>query len=233
MKVTYKFLLVACAEYALANGQVNPSVNTSGNAIVDVSVQTGQAKFLGSNFIYGFTDNGVEAQNSIPDHFVTGIKFNACRAGGAQIPALGWGSGGYAEYNGRFNSTLSNYRSTRKYNGDFILLLHDLWGADGGSSADDLFPGDNGDFAEFDEFLAQVKKDVETNDMLDGLIIDIWNEPELDTFWKRSWEQFLEYYVHATKLVRYLCLFFFYNSKNTQDLLTCVACKGTTFQTVS
>jgi hypothetical protein len=43
----------------------------------------GQATFLGSGFIYGWWDNEVEAQNSIPDHFATGIKFNACRAGGA------------------------------------------------------------------------------------------------------------------------------------------------------
>ncbi|KAL2869392.1 glycoside hydrolase superfamily [Aspergillus lucknowensis] len=171
-------------------------------ATVDASTTTGKAQFLGSNFIYGFPDNGVDAQTAIPDHFLTDIKFNACRAGGAQLPYGGWASGGYDEYIGRFESTLSNYRSTRKYGGDFILLVHDLWGADGGSSADALFPGDNGDFGEFDAFLDQLKKDVEDNDMLEGLILDLWNEPELDIFWNRPWEQYLDYYLHATEAVR-------------------------------
>ncbi|KAL4814908.1 glycoside hydrolase superfamily [Aspergillus spinulosporus] len=200
MKFIHPLFIAVWANYISANAQTIGTQNTSGNAIVDVAARTGQAQFLGSNFIYGFPDNGVEAQTSIPDHFLTGIKFNACRAGGAQITARGWGAGGYAEYIGRFNSTLSNYRSTRKYNGEFILLLHDLWGADGGSSPEDLVPGDNGDYAEFEKFLVQVKNDIEANDMLNGLIIDIWNEPELDIFWKRSWEQYLDYYVHATRL---------------------------------
>ncbi|KAF9888013.1 hypothetical protein FE257_009403 [Aspergillus nanangensis] len=202
MKLTHTLAIAAFTDLISAAPPTIAPRQTSGAATVDLSTRTGQARFLGSNFIYGFPDNGVDAQTSIPDHFLTDIKFNACRAGGAQTTSGGWGSGGYDEYVGRFESTLSNYRSTRKYNGAFILLLHDLWGADGGSSVDDLVPGDNGDYTEFDTFLDQVKKDVEENDMLDGLVIDIWNEPELDLFWKRTWDQYLDYYVHATQLVR-------------------------------
>ncbi|KAJ0116698.1 hypothetical protein J7T55_009848 [Diaporthe amygdali] len=157
----------------------------SGRATVDLTASVGQASFLGSGFIYGWPDNGTSADNSIPDNFVTDIKFHASRAGGAQISALGWAGGGYNEYIGRFDSTLSNYRTTRKYGGDFILLPHDLWGSDGGQSAGSVFPGDNGNWTEMEVFFGQLVSDLKENDMLEGLVFDIWNEPELTIFWNQ------------------------------------------------
>lgn len=112
---------------------------------------------------------------AIPDEYVTDINFGAGRAGGAQISAQGWAKAGYDGYMGRFNSTLSNYRSVRKYKGDFILLPHDLWGADGGEGSTSPYPGDDGDWSLMEEFLAQLCSDLQANDMLDGLVIDIWN----------------------------------------------------------
>ena len=133
---------------------------------------------------------------------MTNIKFHASRAGGAQIPALGWAGGGYNEYIGRFNSTLSNYRTTRKYGGDFILLPHDLWGADGGQSSESKFPGDNGNWTEMEVFFGQLVNDLKDNDMLEGLAVDLWNEPDLTSFWNRTWDQYLEYYVRAHRFIR-------------------------------
>jgi hypothetical protein len=170
---------------------------------VDLSQPAGEAAHLGSGFIYGFPDNGTEVDTSIPEDLVTGMGFLACRAGGAQLPApaSGWAVGGYDGYIGRFNSALSNYRTTRKYGGDFILLPHDLWGADGGLSG--LYPGDDGDWSEMEKFMDQLIKDLKDNDMLEGLVFDIWNEPDIDSFWPRSWDQYLELYVRANKIVRY------------------------------
>ncbi|KAI1047569.1 hypothetical protein LB505_011146, partial [Fusarium chuoi] len=122
--------------------------------------------------------------------------------GGAQIPSLGWARGGYKGYLSRFNSTLSNYRTTRKYNADFILLPHDLWGADGGQGSNSPFPGDNGNWTETELFWNQLVSDLKAHNMLDGLVIDVWNEPDIDIFWDRPWTQFLEYYNRATKLLR-------------------------------
>ncbi len=175
-----------------------------GSASVDLMSHTGQAKFLASGFIYGLPGNGTHADSSIPEHLFRDINFNACRAGGAQMPApsLGWAVGGYDGYVGRFESTLSNYRTTRKYGGDqFILLPHDLWGADGGLGGG-VYPGDGGDWSRMESFYEQLIGDIKANDMLEGLVIDIWNEPELDIFWSRSWEQYLEYYVRAHEIVR-------------------------------
>lgn len=177
---------------------------SAGTATVDLTTSTGQTKFLGSGFIYGWPDNGTYADHSIPEYLVTDIKFNVCRAGGAQIPAPGWAGGGYDGYIGRFNSALSNYQTTRKYGGDYILLPHDLWGADSIQGQETAFPGDNGNWTEMEIFLGQVVSDLKTNDMLDGLVFDIWNEPELESFWSRSWEQYLEYYVRAHKIIRFV-----------------------------
>jgi hypothetical protein len=165
-----------------------------GVATVDLSKTTGPAQVLASGWIYGFPDNNTGADTSIPERFIREVKFGASRAGGAQTPTLGWISG-YKSYVPRFNSTLSNYRTTRKYNGTFVLLLHDLWGADGKKI--NLYPGDNSNWTETDAFLTQLTKDLVANDMLDNLVLDIWNEPDLEMFWARSWDQFLAYYVHA------------------------------------
>ncbi|RBQ78512.1 hypothetical protein FVER14953_07702 [Fusarium verticillioides] len=173
-----------------------------GTATVDLSKNHGPAKALGSGFIYGWPDNGTSVDTSIPDFLVTDIKFNSNRGGGAQIPSLGWARGGYEGYLGRFNSTLSNYRTTRKYNADFILLPHDLWGADGGQGSNSPFPGDNGNWTEMELFWNQLVSDLKAHNMLEGLVIDVWNEPDIDIFWDRPWSQFLEYYNRATKLLR-------------------------------
>ncbi|KAH6855848.1 glycoside hydrolase superfamily [Chaetomium sp. MPI-CAGE-AT-0009] len=202
MKYTTAVFLPTLFLPAAAAASISGRQSSSGTATVNLAKLTGEAKFLGSGFIYGWPDNGTSADNSIPDGLVTGIKFNSNRAGGAQISARGWAYGGYAGYIDRFKSTLSNYRTTRKYNGDFLLLPHDLWGADGGASAQTPFPGDGGNWREMEAFLTQLIKDIKANNMLDGLVMDLWNEPDLEGFWARPWSQYVEYYVRATKLVR-------------------------------
>ncbi|KAI8293073.1 hypothetical protein K4K56_005311 [Colletotrichum sp. SAR 10_98] len=179
--------LAACSAAAAISSR-----QSAGAATVDVSQTTGEAAFLGSGFIYGFPDNGQDADNSIPDYFLTDIKIRTCRAGGAQIAASGWAIGGEQGYRGRFDSTLSNYRTTRKYNADFILLPHDIWGSQGGSSADFPFPGDNGDWSGMETFIRRLISDVRANNMLEGLLIDLWNEPDLEGFWNRPWSQYVD-----------------------------------------
>lgn len=115
-------LVAPSITYAAAIAQRDASV---GHATVDLSQNNGAATFLGSGFIYGFPYNGTSAENSIPDNLLANIKFRTCRGGGAQIDAVGWAEGGYDGYIGWFHSALSNYRSARKYDGDFILMLSD------------------------------------------------------------------------------------------------------------
>ena len=69
--------------------------------------------------------------------------------------------------------------------------MHDLWGADSLQSPDFSWPGDNGDWAEYDKFLDQVFSDITEYDMAEGLDIDIWNEPDIENFWGQPQEQYL------------------------------------------
>jgi hypothetical protein len=173
-----------------------------GTATVNLHSTAGVPQQLGSGFIYGFPDNGTQPETVIPDYLVTGFKFKANRAGGAQTAAKGWATGGLDGYRGRFESALSNYRTTRKYGGEFILLPHDIWGADGTQDASFPYPGDDGDWSNMETFWNQLISDLKANNMLDDIVLDLWNEPDLDLFWNRSWGQYLEYFVRATKLVR-------------------------------
>ncbi|KAH7007686.1 hypothetical protein EDB80DRAFT_523501, partial [Ilyonectria destructans] len=50
------------------------------------------------------------------------------------------------------------------------------------------------DWSDMETFLRQLISDIKDNSMLDGLVIDLWNEPDLDTFWDRSWSQYVEYF---------------------------------------
>lgn len=92
----------------------------------------------------------------------------------------------------RFASALSNYQTAREYDANFIFLIHDLWGADGTQNATAPYPGDDGDWTSWDDYLTQWISDMNANDATAGLSIDIWNEPDLTAFWDRTQDQYLE-----------------------------------------
>jgi hypothetical protein len=130
------------------------------------------------------------------------MGFNYCRTGGAQLeaPSRGW-IYGLEEYQGRLESTLSNYNTCRKYGAPVVILPHDLWGTDHANDTT-VWPGDNGDFSDYDAFLAQLLGDFEANNALDGLIFDIWNEPDISLFWPRSQQQWIDLYIHTHQFIR-------------------------------
>lgn len=41
------------------------------------------------------------------------------------------------------------------HGGTFILLIHDLWGADGTQGSSAPYPGDNGDWSSWDNYLTR------------------------------------------------------------------------------
>lgn len=174
---------------------------SSNTAIVDLSVNRGAPKHLASGFIYGEPDTPA-SPNQIPDHFYTDIGFNYARAGGAQLdaPCRGW-IWGLNEYKCRFQSTLSNYQTTRKYGGNFIILPHDIWGTDHANSST-VWPGDNGSFADYDKFLTQLLSDIKANKMQATLVFDIWNEAD-GGFWVRSQQQWIDTYIRTHKRIRF------------------------------
>nr|POE85119.1 hypothetical protein CFP56_68688 [Quercus suber] len=174
--------------------------SSSNTAVVDLSVRRGTPKHLASGFIYGIPDSPADP-NQIPDHFYTDIGYNYGRAGGAQLdaPCRGW-IYGLNEYKCRFASTLSNWKTTRKYGGNFIVLPHDIWGTDHANSST-IWPGDGGNFDNYDAFLNQLLADMKANGMLANTVFDIWNEAD-GSFWARGQQQWIDTYVRTHKRIR-------------------------------
>ncbi|KAI1027731.1 hypothetical protein LB504_011763 [Fusarium proliferatum] len=169
-----------------------------GVATVDVAMRTGPPCHLASGILYGIPDR----PDQIPHHFYKAIGFNYGRGGGSQLP----GTKGYAvslqDYEARFASALSNYRTTRKHGGEFIYLLPAAWGADGGQSERFAYPGDDNDWTSWDAFLERTLDDVKKSHMIEGLVVDIWNEPDLSFFWNRPMEQWLELWTRSFNKIR-------------------------------
>lgn len=169
---------------------------------VDLSVDRGVPDHLGSGVLLGIPDNqwpGMSA-DQIPDSFYERIGFRYNRGGGSQLPDGAWITG-LDGYYARLNSTYSDYQKTRSFGAPYIIIPHDLWGTEQ-SGQDDPWPGDNGDWTDYENFLDQLLNDLVRLDMLGGLSWDIWNEPDVDIFWKRSIEQWVELYVRTHRFIR-------------------------------
>jgi hypothetical protein len=167
---------------------------------VDFATQLGTPTYRASGFIYGLSEDGaVPAQNLQSD-----IKVKFIRAGGAQLdcPDGGWVNGKYTR---RWTSVKSYYARTKAIGAKFILLTHDLWGADAVCTVP-RWPGDNGNWTEFTNFMTQVINDAKTNRMTGSDVQwDIWNEPDLVTpvqFWGRDQAQYLEMWKRAYQQIR-------------------------------
>ncbi len=159
---------------------------------VNFSVTDGSPTYRASGWIYGMTENAANP----PDHFFTDVRFRYMRAGGAQLDGPGgWVSG---KYDRRWNATRAQLLRTRSLGGEFVLLVHDLWGADGYPIS--RFPGDNGNWADYDSFLTRLLDDVRAT----GAPVqwDLWNEPNITLFWNRPISQYFEMWKRAYQRIR-------------------------------
>ncbi|KAI1026309.1 hypothetical protein LB503_012874 [Fusarium chuoi] len=196
----------------------------AGTATVFLDQPSGKPEKLASGWIYGFPDNADGTANTdVPQKYIKDVGFNYNRAGGAQTPYKGWARNEYevspfpsllswlllkaAGYlltfnKGRWKSSLSNYRTTRRNGGKFILLIHDLWGADSTQGKGFPYPGDGGNWENWNAFLDQVFSDILKNKMTAGLEIDIWNEPDLNLFWDAPQTQYLNMWKRTYERIR-------------------------------
>lgn len=190
--------LAAVALFSLSANAATLARRAVGTATVSLASPSGTPSQLASGFIYGIPDNGTSISTAIPDSFYREFGFKACRAGGAQLgaPNRGWAYG-EQEYVGRWHSTLSNYRTSRKFGAEFNLLVHDLWGADSLDANGLPYPGDNGNWTLFERFTDRLISDMQSDGVSSGVILDIWNEPDGLGFWNRPYSQYLDYYVRA------------------------------------
>ncbi|MCD9875677.1 RICIN domain-containing protein [Streptomyces guryensis] len=183
-------LLAALATTLVPAG---PSQAADTGVTVDFATAGGAPTYRASGTLYGMTPDG-----SLPqDHFFKDIKWKFERAGGAQLNSGGYGTS-LAAYQTRWNATLAQYKRTKALGGTFILLPHDLWGAD--STTSQAFPGDNGDWTKFDAFVNQLFSDVKASNMT--VQWDLWNEPNGQGFWPRPESQYLQMWSRFYAAVR-------------------------------
>ncbi|WP_234045021.1 RICIN domain-containing protein [Streptomyces adelaidensis] len=176
-------LAVLCASVAAVLVPSTSAQAADTTVAVDFSTAGGAPTYRASGTIYGMTSDG-----SLPqDHFFRDIKWKFMRAGGAQLNSGGYATG-LADYQTRWKATLAQYKRTVALGGTFVLLPHDLWGADG--YTDQGWPGDNGDWTQFDAFVTQLISDVQANNMT--VQWDLWNEPDGSNFWAPSQTQYLQ-----------------------------------------
>jgi hypothetical protein len=187
-------LLTCCAQ---SGGPVYTSADT---ITIDFATTYGTPTYRASGFIYGLSENGATPALNLQGD----IKVKFIRAGGAQLdcPDGGYVNGKYAR---RWNSVKDYYARTKAIGGTFILLTHDLWGADAVCTVP-RWPGDNGNWTEFTNFMTQVINDAKANGMTGPDVQwDIWNEPDLITpvqFWGRNQTQYLEMWKRAYQQIR-------------------------------
>jgi hypothetical protein len=184
---------VALAVTSMTLGTATTPAQAGNESIaVNFSAAGGAPTYRASGWIYGMTEDA----SAPPDHFYRDVKFRAMRAGGAQLDSPGgWVSGRYQR---RWNATLAQARRTAALGGQFVLLVHDLWGADGFPIS--RFPGDNGDWTDYDNFLTRLTSDVRAA----GLTVqwDLWNEPNITLFWNRPQAQYFELWRRTYQRIR-------------------------------
>ncbi|WP_405143150.1 RICIN domain-containing protein [Sphaerisporangium sp. NBC_01403] len=186
------FLAVAALVAGPIVATATPAQAADQSITVDFSAGGGTPTYRASGWIYGMTENA----SGPPDHFYTDVKFRYMRAGGAQLDSPGgWVSG---KYERRWNATRAQLLRTRSLGGEFVLLVHDLWGADGYPIS--RFPGDNGNWTDYDNFLTRLINDVRAT----GAPVqwDLWNEPNITLFWNRPQSQYFEMWRRAYQRIR-------------------------------
>jgi len=173
---------LVCALAVSVAGTAHPAYAADESITVNFAAAGGTPTYRASGWIYGMTENA----SGPADHFYRDVKFRFMRAGGAQLGSPGgWVAG---TYDRRWNATVAQARRTIALGGQFVILPHDLWGADGFPIS--RFPGDNGNWTDYDAFLTRLIGDVRAA----GIIVqwDIWNEPNLGLFWNRPQSQYFE-----------------------------------------
>ncbi|MGW5718711.1 RICIN domain-containing protein [Amycolatopsis sp. NPDC003865] len=185
-------LVTAALTVSSAVALAEPARAADESIAVDFSAGGGTPSYRASGWIYGMTENA----SAPADHFYRDVKFQAMRAGGAQLDSPGgWVSG---RYDRRWNATRAQLLRTRALGGTFVLLVHDLWGADGYPIS--RFPGDNGDWTDYDNFLTRLIGDVRAT----GVPVewDLWNEPNISLFWNRPQSQYFALWQRAYQRIR-------------------------------
>ncbi|OCT15485.1 hypothetical protein A8709_15530 [Paenibacillus pectinilyticus] len=169
---------------------------------VDLNPNNGAPTYRGSGFLYGLSADGSAPAGSL----LSDLKPKLFRGGGAGLSGGAWAVGGYNGYVTRFNSILAQYNRVNAIGAKYQILVSDVWGSDGRTIPDNtqpIFPGDNGNWTSWNNFITQLVTDKKANNMSNARY-DIWNEPDGAYFWPRSEAQYFEMWKRSVQLIRSL-----------------------------
>lgn len=192
---------------ATTSGLVITQLSTEARAAQSASVDLGSAEHgtthNASGFLYGLSEDG----SAPSDIWLEPVDSGLHVGGGAQLSGGGWALGGDSGYNIRWDMVSQQYDRIVSVSDDaeYVIRMSDLWGGDGVTLADsDPYPGDNGDWSNYESFVDQVVSDVNAKGMDRSRIqYEIWNEPDLDLFWPRSTAQYDEMWQRGVQRIRF------------------------------
>jgi hypothetical protein len=163
---------------------------------VNFALNGGAPTYRASGFIYGLSQSASTPAVSLQ----TGIKVKQMRAGGSQLgcPNGGWVNGAYTA---RWTFEESYYARAKQSGAHVEMIIAGLWGSDGVCNVPS-WPGDNGNWTAYTNFLNQIISDVKAAGMTGGDVRwDMWNEPNI-FFWGRTQAQYLEMIRRGTLQIR-------------------------------
>ncbi|GGG83145.1 hypothetical protein GCM10010918_45870 [Paenibacillus radicis (ex Gao et al. 2016)] len=169
---------------------------------IDMSQTLGAPTYRGTGFLYGLSENGSAPNGSL----LSDLKPQLFRGGGAGLSGGAWAVGGYNGYLPRFNSVKNQYNRVNAIGATYQILVSDIWGSDGRTipnNNDPIFPGDNGSWTSWNQFITQLVNDKIAANMTNARY-DIWNEPDGAYFWPRSEAQYFEMWKRSVQLIRSL-----------------------------
>lgn len=164
---------------------------------INMSESGGSPTYRASGFIYGISQAVTTPAASLQSE----IKTQLMRAGGSQLdcPDGGWINNNIGP---RWTFVQNYYARAKSVGATYVMILAALWGADGVCTVPS-YPGDNGDWTLYMEFLNTVIADVKAAGMTGSNVQwDIWNEPDGGIFWKGSETQYLEMWQLGYQTIR-------------------------------
>ena len=172
---------------------------------VDLRRTLGAPTYAATGFLHGLNQDGTQP----PDELLRPLKPQLFRGGGSLIAGGGWSRGGYDGYAARWANVVARYNrvAVGPINAEYCIVISDLWGAEGVTlEPSDPYPGDDGDWTYYEQFLIQLVNDVKAAGMKPSRVqYEIWNEPDYgNVYWPRPKAQYEEMWRRGVRLIRQL-----------------------------